>query len=321
MVEEVLDSTQLIEYVIDVSKDVFKEDEKYLGKTKINKLTICVFEELSKQNIEVEGFVWGFHRYGFYSPTTSNYIDFKFGDTFRLNSINKIGRNISDNIYWIFFSIISKLKPNFRLDNKKKFPKWLYSLKTPEEYRSFYKSHRNLIKWFDNMINNEFQMDIYKKYDRGVDQKITEYHRSLWFIDDDETLELFYKYTDLIEDLTIKLNNGYDPYKIKYYLKELNGVYDTIFTILTPYSLTLKGDPNSIESEKSKHKIKINSIKNDVKLKLDELYSIFAREGLSPTFEETQQALKDLMDNAPPGTKSLDEIHEILFDPLEDTSK
>ena len=323
MAKITLECDQFIEYVINTSKDVFEDNnQKYITKTRINKLSILIFEELAKEDIHVNGFVWGYYRHGFFSPNVNNYIDRKYMGEFNLGKINETGLEISGNVYSFIYKAINELKKYF-VRNKVQFPKWVYTKKTPKEYRSFYTSHRLLVNWFkeiENDTKNGYQITLFNKNDREITRLITRYYRSLWYIEDRKTLELFRRFTDLLEDLALKHNNGYDPYKIRLYLKKLNTLYDnkndSVLNIITPYLLTIKGESEAINKEKERYNAKINSFKEHLDVKLNELYIEFEEEGLLPTFEEMREEVDQSIDHAPQNTKSLDEILDTLFDTL-----
>lgn len=316
-----LNEDEFIGSVIDISKDVFDtKDQQYVTKTRINKLSILVANELQKVNINIEGFVWGYYRHGFYSPNVNKYISFNYGGEFNLRNVDKVGVDVSKNLYSFIFDVIKQYKKFFVKDHNQ-FPKWIYSEKTPMEYQSFYKSHMALSQWFEDItmdLRKGFQKNLFGRNDRGITNLISNYYYSLWFVEDDETLILFRKFTDLVEDLALKFNNEYNPKKIEFYLLKLNKLYNykkkaSILNLLTPYLNTIKGDPQAIPFAIKHHQNKVSGFKKEINKKLDEIYFEFEKEGLLPTFEEMDKELEEFISQSPPGTKNLDEIYDILL--------
>ena len=148
----------LIRYVIKVAQEEIPKDEQNrIKSTRLNKMTILVFNELTKNGIYTERFVWGYYRHGFYSKSVSNFLNYNYKNGFSLEESEIPDVNFSDDIKNLIEKTIINIKDNF-LKDRESFTNWVYGEIAPEEYREFYFSHKRLEKWFENMsseLNNE----------------------------------------------------------------------------------------------------------------------------------------------------------------------
>ena len=319
MKNKFINNDQLIKYVINISKEVFSEKEQfYVQNVRINKLAILVAEDLANNDIEVKDFVWGYYRHGFYSPSIKTYINSEYNGRFNLNTAFHIDIDIPETLSSLMHNKISELR-KFFIRDKKSFFDWIYTKKTPEEYRSFYDSTRKLSEWFENLDQDithfdGFQTTLFNRLDRNISGIISNYYISLGYIHDDELLNILRIFTDLVEDLALQFNNGYNPSKVRLYLNRLNSIYDSILTIITPYTDTLRGDPLAISKEIENHNSKVDYFKGNIKNQLEELYNVFEEENILPKFEQMQKELHEVENQVPNGTMDLNEIYETLFD-------
>lgn len=310
---ETLNNDQLIESVIAIAKDVFDENEQnYMPKTKVNKLTVLVAEELEKHQIQIHKFYWGYYRHGFYSESINSYIHSNYGESFHLKTASKHLKQIPSNIATLIKNAILKYK-NYFIQDRTSFLNWIYTQKTPMEYRSFYKVHRiflnlfriikdkskNLVKFFNNNNNK-------------IKNIISVYYGSLKHVKDPETMALFRKFTDLIEYTFIKIKNGYNPKKLNIFFKELEKTYDIFLNLLTPYLNTLKGDERLIPSVIKTYKNKRRGFISSLEKRIANYYQFFENHDLFPTFEEMEKELQELSEEFKPEDTDIDKIYQII---------
>lgn len=311
-----LDNDIFMEYVISLSKESFSEKEQtFIPKIRINKLAVLVAGELEKQDVEIKNFVWGFYRHGFYSESVNKYISSNYGSDFNLSTAKSTDVEISDDLRILIKESIKNVKKYFVM-SRESFFNWIYMEKTPNEYRSFYAAHRNLLKWFktmdDNLNGNGFQTSLFNKLDGNIEGLINEYYLSVDHVEDPEILLLLRDFTDLIEYLALKLNNGHNNQEIKAALDLLEKFYDSILNLITPYPITLSGDSESVSLELERHNQRSNFFKNKLKKELSEYYYDFEEKGLLPTFEEIQMDLEEKTKVMPKGSRVIKEIYQTI---------
>ncbi|MCE7698122.1 MAG: hypothetical protein K8E24_004575, partial [Methanobacterium paludis] len=91
--------------------------------------------ELINHDIPVKGFVWGYYKHGFFSPNVNQYIRNNYNGKFNLSNVNGDKTSeIPENLFIFIYNVISKFKKYF-VKNRESFLKWIYSEKTPIEYR------------------------------------------------------------------------------------------------------------------------------------------------------------------------------------------
>jgi hypothetical protein len=130
-------------------------------------------------------------------------------------------------------------------------------------------------------------------------------------VDDEEKFELFRKFTDIVELVILKWNNGFNTSKLIIILDQLLEIYKDIFAILTPYLETLRGDERIIEEEILKHKKMVQMFKVRINNELDELYEKLEMDGLMPTLEELGNEIEDLYKKLPENSKSIKELYDM----------
>jgi hypothetical protein len=297
-------------------KNIDLRDQKYIPSTRLNKLIILIYLELEKENIEVDDFFWGYYRHGFFSRPVNEYLKQEFNSNFTLFDLPYIDSSLSGKVLDIIDNSISDLK-NYFVRDREKFVNWIYHDKVPSEYKNFYLNHVELDNWFkvmkDDLNSQNNQLTLYNEKTRGIYELISNYYFSLNFVNDAEILEIFRKFTNLLEYSCLKLDNGVNQSIIKIKLDELYFLYDKrILTILTPYIETLKGDCSLVEQEKIEHLNTINSYKEYLNSRLDQILDVFDEENLLPTFSEMDAKIKSLSKNLPADLKSLDEIYEYV---------
>ena len=308
-----LQNDQFVEYVINMSKEVFDEKEQtYMTKTKVNKLAVLVADDLDKNNIQIKDFYCGYYRHGFYSESINKFLNRTYGNTFHLKYVPTHKKRISSDIATLIKQSILKYK-KFFIQTRNDFYNWIYTKKTPNEYRGFYSAHRTLLRLFQIIkMNMRNLKPIFIKFNRKIKDIISFYYESIGHVKDLTTLKLFRKFTDLIEYASIKINNGMDAEKFIPTFKDFEKSYDVLLNLLTPYLDTLKGDKEIIPTAIKEHKKKISYFKSVFEEKISKYYTIFEKNNLFPTFEEMEAELEVLDSEIPPENKDINKIYEII---------
>lgn len=295
-----MDCENFCDLVIYVAREVFNESEyKYLGKTRLNKLIVIVFQELG---YPVDGFVWGYYKHGFYSPQVNEFLGKRAPahDELNLGSINTpLSVNTPQDILIKIKRIISSYQNHFK-KRRDSFRDWVYNEKTPINYRPFYGVHNELLSWLDNAINGNIDKE-------KLDELITDYYLSLKHVSED-TLYLFSDFTDLLEDLVLTSTKNTNDLKITRYFNQLKKLYlNKISRLLVPYEESLSGDEKEVQKELERFAKKKKIISKEVRKELDEIYDSLESKGLLPSFAQILGDLKETVQKYP-NAKSVDEI-------------
>lgn len=309
-----LEYEELIRYVIKVAQELIpKNDQKYINSTRINKMTILVFNELNKNDINTHRFVWGYYRHGFYSRSVSNFLKYNYTNGFHLEEAKVADVNISNETKNIIENTIINIK-EFFLKDRKNFCKWVYGEVTPKEYQKFYFNHKKMEKWFETMHNELTKQKIeinFKEKNHDISSLISAYYFSLAHIEDMEILEIFRRYTDIVELLTLKLKNGANPSKVKIFMDRLSNLYmNRIYSMLPPYLSTINGDETFVEREKEIHLLKIENYKKSINIELNKIYKDIKRNELFPTLEEMKNQISEIKMELPRDAMSLQQIYQ-----------
>jgi hypothetical protein len=305
---EHISSEDFIFCTINIAKDEFGEKERYISPTRLNKLLTLVFKELDSKDIYVEDFIWGYYRYGFFSQTVSNTI----GQNKGLSDIDTQSVELSGEVMDLIYETIKYLKNKF-VQKGEDFYKMIYIDMTPKKYSNFYLTHRKLTKWFEDIQNlscGHIQADLYGKKDMNLPDIISHYYMSLGHVDNPEILNNFILFTDILEFLSLKLNNNANPSKIAIKLDILNSIYkNNIFTLLVPYKETLNGDLKNVKDEKQRYENIVQNSLGFLNRRLDNIYQECDNEGLIPSFDEMKNEII-VLNETDPNSKSLREIYD-----------
>lgn len=307
-----LKNDQFVEYVINISKEVFDEQQqKYMTKTKVNKLAVLVAENLEKNNIQIEDFYCGYYRHGFYSESINKFLRKTYGKKFHLKNVSPNETRIPHPVAFLIKEIILKYKKFFIIDSNR-FYDWIYRVKTPKKYRGFYSAHRTFLRLFDIIKGNLNNLkQIFIRFHRKINGLISFYYESIGHVHDDETLQLFRKFTDLIEYTSIKIRNNENP-KFIPILGNLAESYDTLLNLLTPYLDTIHGDKKIIPFAIQEHNKKVSFFKSAFKGQISDYYHAFERDNLFPTMEEMDNELESIALDIPPEDRDINKIYEII---------
>jgi len=315
LMENTINTDDLIFCVINESQKIFKnQEQRYIGSLRLNKLTILVSEELERNDIKIEGFVWGYYRHGFYSRSVGNFLKLNFGEQINLSQMDVGEIHVSSGVVSLIRDVIVKLHAYF-VRNKKVFTKWIYGEITPPLYRDFYLTNKRFEACLEeirkDILENNSQITLFGEKDHNISEIISKYYLSLEHVNDEERFELFRKFTDIVELVILKWNNGFNPSKVIIVLDQLLKIYKDLFAILTPYLETLRGDERVIEKEILKHKRMVQVFKVRLNNELDELYEKLEMDGLMPTLDELSNEIEGLYQRLPENSKSIKELYDM----------
>ncbi len=253
--------------VLHNAKSILGEKSEYLRSTRMTKLVFYI-SQLIDFNL-----TRGWYKFGAYSPTAFK-ISKKYLEEENLASFNPpqdvlkdAKTSLKDEIKEIN-SYLKRTSYKFRRGGEK-FYKWIYENLAPLFVRDIYKSHRSLEKSFsdiflkfDKLESDKFEADFNKEY-RDIEEKITIYNRNLDHIKDNEILDLFFEFTDLLELGMLKVKNS-EPEsggKTERFFKRLKDIYCSenpdIWLTIVPYKDTVTGPKAEEEKEKQKRRNKL----------------------------------------------------------------
>ena len=125
-------------------------------------------------------------------------------------------------------------------------------------------------------------------------------------------MQLFRKFTDLVEYTFIKIKNGYNPKRFIIFFNDIEKTYDIFLSLLTPYLDTLKGNKNVIPSVIRHYQGKSTKFKSVLDKKISNYYRYFENNNLFPSFEEMEEELENLSEKLTPEDKDIDTIYQII---------
>jgi hypothetical protein len=293
--------------IIQAQKEFSEKEQRYIHITRLNKLITLIIKDLKEEGYHVDDFIWGYYRHGFYSKTANTFLKENYGEEFNLNTITTTNTELPLEVTNLVLDSLNGFK-NFFIKNREDFYDWVYQKKTPKKYLNFYQTHRKLEKWFENM-----KMDF--KNNDSIDSDelsdiISNYYYSLDHVEDLVTFEIFGKFTDILEQLSLKLKKGKDTSRIRIELDRLHVLYNSkIYNILTPYLDTLEGDTDEVARERELHQERMRKSKLSLQREMRTLYHDMDNENLFLTIEELQDEILKAGNKLPENSKSIQELY------------
>lgn len=294
--------------IVQAQKEFSEHEQHYIQITRLNKLITLVVEDLSNQDYQVEDFIWGYYRHGFYSKTANNYLKDNFGDNFNLSEINAMDAELPENVTETVSEYIHGIKKIF-LKSREEFYDWVYKNKTPSKYRDFYQTHRKLEKWFENM---KIAGDIIEfNANNDIFDIISDYYYSLEHVEDPGTIEIFGRFADILEQLSLKLKYDDNSSRINIELDRLHVLYrNKIYNTLTPYLETVKGDDAIIDAELESHKKRMFHLKTGLNRELKSLQRELESKEMFPLMEDLHEEIMLTASRLPENSRSIKEIYQ-----------
>ncbi len=280
------------EFAIQVLAAVYrvfnKHEMEYLTPTRLVKL-ICIVADDTDFNLTK-----GWYRHGEYS-----YAAYRVVKDIGIDRGSEIVVNIPVNI----LNSVKRFKEIFLVPHDI-FYKWIYEKRAPEEYRALYIAHRNFEILLNKIINlMTSKKDIPEELFWNIRKELAVIELNLDHVNDEEILELFYKFTDIFQRIITRIKRyGYNNDSIIALrrLREIychmgqeddpQGRYD-LWTMLVPYLQTLRG--KNVEKEKEEYKRKVQRCKLYVKSKLEDLEKFINEKGLDVTIDDLRKELKE----------------------------
>lgn len=311
-----LKEKDIINFIITESQKQFsKNEQKYIHITRLNKLITLVVDEMSKKDIIVEGFTWGYYRHGFYSKTANRFLKNNFGNEFSLKDIEVSESDLPESIRKLISDSVMKIKDKF-VKNRADFYGWVYREKAPKKYKNFYLTHMELEKWFEDINIKKLMSEPLKLHEKCSDI-LSEYYFSTDHINDLSVIETFSKFTDILEQLLIKLKNGGNPSQINMELDKIHNLYySKIYNLMTPYLDTLKGDQDFVNSEKESHRKRVFLLKRELRKELDVLHKELRAKGIIPTTEEMHKEIHQVYGYLSDESRSIKEFYDIISEKI-----
>lgn len=303
--------------VLSLTKETYGEDAKYLNSTKMVKLAALVADKMDYNLTK------GWYRYGYFSPTAwevvRTYTQPDFTNLTTFNPPNELVTESLEKFKNEQNSILSKInefKEYFVL-RQQEFLDWVYEVTTPQEYRSLYLTHKNFEMHLDNFIRCVKAPQIFKQFlDKLIprlEELVTQYHQVIKHIKDENILDLFYDFMDLLEMITLKITNKECLVNERelLLLDELKELYIgdnvDIWLLLVPYNETLTGPV--AELEKIRHAEKVSATKKFLEEFLEKLSNDAKELNLLPSAEELKEKIRRL---EYPGRRPIREIYESI---------
>lgn len=280
--------------VLYIAKKAYGDDARYIPRTRAVKL-VC----LAADEIGFEAISRGWYRFGLYSFRVDSILSEIFKESLLDTEVPEVvlpeamKRNME--------RFVTSVKGQFK-STRDNFWRWIHYQIAPEVYRDFYRSHEEFLRAIDMAIDSPSRL--YK----SMGEVITRYNRSLQHVSQD-VLELFFSFTDLLEDLLLVCKRrGADGSDVRQLLKELRELYVTrIYPSLTPFERSLKGADREHELrlfEDRRMKFCEEASKEIIRIK-DRMRS----SGLMPTLEEIDMEIAERLDEA--GESELQELRSI----------
>lgn len=281
----------------DVSLDVFtytvlhaahKEYSKKRKKvtiTKAIKLIIKIAEEIEYTNVS-----YGCYKYGEYSFQLYDILKPAF-PSHSLHGLKKREGLIDFDLEKVIQPIIKKYE-KLMTGGYASFLKWAHEDRIPEEYRTLYRTHDEILSFFYD-IKKIRDKNTLKTNLKRLPDLISIMDKNLNHVDE-KGVELYYGLSDCLEGLSIIIayRNEYNFVNLKKILKQMGVLYtDNLSSLLFPYDLTLKGsqEANEIERYNTSYQNKLESSK--IALKRVNIY--LNNNNLKPTIYELDMEINN----------------------------
>ncbi|MGD2249463.1 MAG: hypothetical protein PVF58_13725 [Candidatus Methanofastidiosia archaeon] len=271
--------------VMTISSQVFSAKEKrFLGKTRLVKLVAFAADKL--------GFplTRGWYRYGYYAPVPNQQISQLLDRHQTFENFPKFQERYDENMRNAFGKAVLILKPYF-VKEEAEFDKWVHEEMAPAPYRKYYRYetllYDRLICIRDVILNKEQFGTEFSDFS----EIITNFERSLDFVEDSKVLKLLHEYVDFWELLVLRIQNRGATPQMAPLVSELVKIYHKYLRpALTPYEETLQG--MNAEQEKDSFRRQISSNLRTFKEQFEFYKDIGKSRDLVATLEEIREDLK-----------------------------
>lgn len=242
-----------VKTVLAAVSQVFKaREKKYLGRTRLMKLVAFVADELDFPLTR------GWYRYGYYAPVPNQQISHLFEVHQTFEKFPCFQPECSEETWNTVKNVVSSLKPHF-VTNQIEFDKWVHEEMAPAPYRKYYKYETlfyDKITHIRDVISSKGQFGSELSDFSDI---VTDFERSLGFVENTQALELLHEYIDFWELLVLRIQNRGITSQMASLVSELVKIYhEYLRPALSPYEKTLKGTDAEQEKESFRRQVKSN---------------------------------------------------------------
>ncbi|MFQ6055897.1 MAG: hypothetical protein ACE5J3_07960 [Methanosarcinales archaeon] len=280
-------------FVIELAKQYYMEYRSYFTKTRLQKL-ICLIAD----KINYEDFTRGWYRFGYYTP------NLEFIEIENLSEVSFDNETVREafDLYGEHEDIVKNTLAELReyfIQPHDRFLRWIYDQN--EEYAEFYHAKTDFTKMLQRISENlreAFTFEI--PYER-LESSITRLDKSLKHIENVDVLNAYYKLTDLIERIELKLKLGktvVEP-NASQILENLLELYNkTILSGMVPYVQTLRG--KKAELERIRYEKRVMEDIKTANIMLKKFYNDASEKNLLPSLEDYVSEIKELHSHLSP---------------------
>lgn len=302
-------------FVLSKSKSILGEKSKYLPPTRMTKLVFYIAEKVDFDLTR------GWFKYGAYSPS-AHAVSKKFAEE-NLENFNppkELLVDANEEFGEMAYRINREIGRSWDFSKTSdKFYDWLYEHMAPESVRDIYRSHRSMKNHLDELLSVYGEENLISsdgffegKY-RGFQETITEFNNNLSHVEDEDILDLFFDFTDLLEMETLKMKNAKPEtrMKMKPLFEKLKDLYDIegggadIWLTLVPYEETLVG--LRANKEKEEYENRVENVKPQLRSEIDFIKEKF--DDVMPTREELRKEIKRLDEKMGGERKAIREVY------------
>lgn len=269
------------------AKRLFKPRERsVIRRSRMEKLVAFVAEDLKYNKL-----TRGWYKFGLYAPEALSVCD-EFSNLEDLVIPTIIDSKELSDLNPLIKKSLLKFHDIFLRSNENFF-EWVYS-RSPTEYKNFYfskmpfETHLDRFKKYfearnNRELNEEYQIEI---------ESVSRLYQNIRYMDDDEILDLFHLYMDLLEMSLMKLKNDeFEKIEEKrIFLNNMNDAYKGecgLLELLVPFKQTLTGDNSEFWFEWADERIE--KTKMSLPSKLDDLKRKAISLDLVPTMRELRE--------------------------------
>lgn len=253
--KELKDFTEIefVQTALEAISQVFAIGEKkYLGKTRLMKLVAFTADTLDFPLTR------GWFRFGYYAPEPNKQISNLLESYQTFERFPHFQIKCEKNTLKAFKKAVLSLKPHF-MSEKAEFDKWIHEEMAPEPYKDYYKYETlffDKLTYIRDVIssNGQFKTEL-----SDFSDIVTNFERSLDYVENSQALELLHDYVDFWELLVLRIQNRGINSGMKPIVSEIVEIYDKYLRpALTPYEKTLQGENAEQEKETFRRNVKSN---------------------------------------------------------------
>ena len=259
-------------------------EQRILGVSRMEKLVAFVAEDIG-----FNGLTRGWYKFGLFSPEAWNICnEYSNLENLVIPSFNT-DEKLSELTAAIKKSLL-KFHNIFPKKNNEEFSEWVYE-RAPKEYRSFYFSKKDFethLGNFERSLKQSKARELGEEYNEEI-RSVTKFYENIRHATDDDVLDQFHSYMDLLEMSLLKIkNNVFELTQEKInFLMEMKEAYECLLVLLVPFKQTLTGENVELWSEWY-DKINVKA-KKDLSNRLNNLKEAANSLNIVPTISELRE--------------------------------